>query len=114
MKRSYPLTEILPYLERIRDRFTDPANRDAFKNFSKTLLFEFPDTRQSYLFTVVNGLPTLEEKTIAAPDIKLMVNTDILAGILDKKINPMMAYMTRKFKVEGDQSDLLQLQKLMF
>ena len=108
------MAEILPYLERIRDRFTDPANRDTFKNFSKTLLFEFPDTRQSYLFTVVNGVPTLAEQSIADPDIKMTVNTDVLAGILDKKVNPMMAYMTRKFKIQGEQSDLLQLQKLMF
>ena len=107
------MSDILPYLERILGRFAEPALRDYFKNYSKTLQFEFPDTHQAFVLTVVEGNATLEEKTIANPDMKVTVNTDVLAGIMDKKINPITAYMTRKIKVQGEQEDLLKLQKLM-
>ena len=104
---------ILPYLERIRDRFSDPSLQETFKNFTKTLQFEFPDTQQRFLLTIVNGVATLEENAIPDPDMKTIANTDVLAGIMDKKINPMTAYMTRKIKAQGAQEDLLKLQKLM-
>jgi putative sterol carrier protein len=108
------MTDILPYLERVRTRFAEPTLQATFKNFSKTLQFEFPDTRQFFLLTVVNGQATLEEKGIEKPDVKTTATTDVLAGIMDKKINPMTAYMTRKVKVQGAQEDLMKLQKLLF
>ena len=108
------MVDILPYLQRVQDRFTDPTNQEAFKDFTKTILFEFPDTKQKFVMTIVNGVATLEEKTIEKPDIKTTANTDVLAGIMDKKVNPMTAYMTRKLKVQGAQEDLMSLQKLMF
>jgi putative sterol carrier protein len=107
------MSDILPYLERIHGRFADPTLRDYFKNYSKTLQFEFPDTHQTFVLTIVEGDATLEEKTIAHPDMKVTTNTDVLAGIMDKKINPITAYMTRKIKAQGEQEDLLKLQKLM-
>ena len=108
------MPDILPYLERVRDRFTDPAIHESFKSFTKTLLFEFPDTQQAFLLSVVDGNATLEEQTTTNPDIKVTANTDVLAGIMDKKTNPITAYMTRKIKVQGAQEDLLKLQKLLF
>lgn len=107
------MADILPYLERIRDRFTAPTNLNAFKDFTRTLSFEFPDTQQVFILTVVNGNPILEEKEAANADIKVTANTDVLAGIMDKKVNPMTAYMTRKIKAQGAQEDLVRLQKLM-
>lgn len=107
------MSDILPYLERIRDRFSDPALHETFKNFNKTLQFEFPDTRQTFLLTIVNGQAILEEKALEKPDMKTIANTDVLAGIMDQKINPLTAFMTRKVKVQGSQEDLMKLQKLM-
>ena len=107
------MADILPYLERIRDRFADPAMQESFKGFNKTLQFEFPDTQQAFLLTMTDGTATLEEKAIEHPDMKTIANTDVLAGIMDKKINPMTAFMTRKIKAQGDQGDLMRLQKLM-
>ncbi len=107
------MANILPYLERIRERFSDPAIRESFKDFNKTMQFEFPDTHQSFVMTLEHGEATLEEKAIEKPDMKTIVNTDVLAGIMDKKVNPMTAFMMRKIKVQGAQEDLLRLQKLM-
>lgn len=108
------MTEIRPYLERVRARFSDPKANDSFKTFNKTLLFEFPDTRQIFTLIVVEGQASLEEQAAANPDVKVTSNTDVLAGIMDRKIHPITAYMTRKIKVQGAQDDLLKLQKLLF
>ena len=108
------MTEIRPYLERVRERFSDPKVRDSFKTFNKTLLFDFPDTRQSFALIVVEGKANLAEQTVANPDVKVTINTEVLAGIMDRKVNPITAYMTRKIKVQGAQDDLLKLQKLLF
>lgn len=108
------MTDIQPYLERVRERFSDPKLQDSFKTFTKTLLFEFPDTQQTFALTVVEGNADLAEATADNPDVRVTTSTDVLAGIMDRKVNPITAYMTRKIKVQGAQSDLMQLQKLLF
>ncbi|HEY3992664.1 MAG TPA: SCP2 sterol-binding domain-containing protein [Ktedonobacteraceae bacterium] len=108
------MIEIRPYLEQVRERFTNPKVNDGFKAFNKTLLFEFPDTKQIFALIVVAGKASLEEQATASPDVRVTINTDVLAGIMDRKVNPITAYMTRKIKVQGAQSDLLKLQKLLF
>lgn len=108
------MTQIRPYLERVQERFADPRLQGSFKTFSKTLLFEFPDTQQHFTIVVNEGNAALQEVLTENPDVKVTVNTDILAGIMDHKVNPMMAYMTRKVKVQGAQDDLMKLQKLLF
>ena len=107
------MADVLPYLERIRDRFKDPSVQQSFKGYNKTLQFEFPDTKQTFVLTMNEGNATLEEKSLEKPDMKTIANTDVLAGIMDKKINPMTAFMTRKIKAQGSQEDLMKLQKLM-
>ena len=107
------MADVMPYLERIRDRFSDPSVAESFQDFTKTLQFDFPDTRQNYALVVVNGNAKLEEKSVEKPDVRVTANSDVLAGIMDKKINPMTAYMTRKIKAQGAQEDLVRLQKLM-
>jgi putative sterol carrier protein len=37
----------------------------------------------------------------------------MLAGIMDRTVNPIQAYITRKLKVTGKMDDLLRLQKLL-
>ncbi|GAC1566280.1 MAG: hypothetical protein NVS3B14_07410 [Ktedonobacteraceae bacterium] len=107
------MADILPYLERIQGRFSEPALQASLQGFTRTLLFDFPDTQQTYVISVVNGNATIEEKNISNADIKVTSNTDVLAGIMDKKVNPITAYMTRKIKAQGAQEDLLRLQKLL-
>ncbi len=107
------MADILPYLQRIQERFSDPSVQESLQDYTKTLLFDFPDTKQSYVLSVVNGNATIEEKSIANPDIRVTTNTDVLAGIMDKKVNPITAYMTRKIKAQGSQEDMMRLQVLM-
>ncbi len=106
------MTDILPYLQRIQDRFSEPSVRESLEDYTKTFLFDFPDTKQSYVLSVVNGNATIEEKSIANPDIRVTTNTDVLAGIIDQKVNPITAYLTRKIKTQGALEDLVRLQIL--
>lgn len=109
------MTDILPYLQRIRDRFEVPEIRDSFKGFAKTLAFIFTDTNQHFALHVSEeGTATLEEAEVPKPDISITSTTDMLAAILDKKMNPMTAFATRKIKPNGAMEDLMKLQKLMF
>jgi len=53
------------------------------------------------------------EETIPHPDIKVTTSSDTLAGILDRTVNPELAFITRKLKASGTMEDLLKLQKLL-
>ena len=77
--------------------------------------FIFTDLNTSYIMDVVNGeARSLKEESIEKPDIMVTITSDVLLGILDKKMNPVTSYMTGKIKIKGAMSDLLKLQKIMF
>ena len=106
--------DIKPYLQKMVDRFSNPSVQTALKGFNKTLQFKFSDTNDSWLIRAVDGTSaTLSQEAIEKPDILVTIATDILAGIMDKKINGTTAYMQRKIQVKGAMEDLMKLQKLM-
>jgi putative sterol carrier protein len=108
------MTEIKPYLQKMVDRFANPAVQASLKGFSKTLQFKFTDTNDSWLIRAMNGTSaTLSQESVEKPDIIVTITTDVLAGIMDKKINGTTAYMQRKIQVKGAMEDLMKLQKLM-
>jgi putative sterol carrier protein len=106
--------DIKPYLQKMVDRFADPGVQAALKGFTKTLQFKFTDTKEDWVLRAVNGTSaTLSQETLEKPDIVVTISTDILAGIMDKKVNGTTAYMTRKLQVKGAMEDLMKLQKIM-
>jgi len=108
------MTEIVPYLESIRARFEQPETRAAFQGFARTIQFLFPDLQRNFVLSIApDGSATLAEETLPQPDIKVTTSSDTLAGILDRKVNPELAFVTRKLKVSGKMEDLLKLQKLL-
>jgi putative sterol carrier protein len=108
------MADIVPYLERIRARFEQPETRAAFAGFARTIQFIFPDLRRNYVLRIASdGSAALAEETIAQPDISVTTGSDTLAGILDRKVNPELAFVTRKLKATGKMEDLLKLQKLL-
>ena len=108
------MPDIAPYLERICARFEQPAMRQTFQGFARTIQFFFPDLQRTFVLSIAgDGSAQVEEKTIAQPDITVTTRSDILAGILDRKVNPEVAFITRKLKVSGKMEDLLKLQKLL-
>jgi putative sterol carrier protein len=108
------MVDISPYLERIRARFEQPDTQSAFQGFAKSIQFMFSDLQCQFVLRIAqNGNATLAEETVPQPDITVTTNSDILAGILDRTINPELAFITRKLKVSGSMEDLLKLQKLL-
>ncbi len=108
------MADIKPYLQRMVNRFADPSVQASLKGFTKTLQFNFTDINESWLIRSVDGKEaTLTQETVEKPDILVTMATDILSGIMDKKINGTTAYMQRKIQIKGAMEDLMKLQKLM-
>jgi putative sterol carrier protein len=108
------MADIKPYLQKMVDRFANPAIQASLKGFTKTLQFKFTDTNESWLIRTVDGKEaTLSQEAVEKPDILVTISTDILSGIMDKKVNGTTAYMQRKIQVKGAMEDLMKLQKIM-
>ena len=108
------MADIKPYLQKMVDRFANPGVQAALKGFTKTLQFKFTDTNELWLIRAVDGTSaTLSLETLEKPDVLVTITTDVLAGIMDKKINGTTAYMQRKIQVKGAMEDLMKLQKIM-
>ena len=106
--------DIKPYLQKMVDRFANPSVQASLKGFTKNLQFKFSDTKEDWLIRAVNGnSATLSQEALEKPDIIVTISTDILAGIMDKKVNGTTAYMQRKIQVKGSMEDLMKLQKIM-
>jgi len=108
------MADVKPYLQKMVDRFADPGVQATMKGFTKTLQFKFTDTSESWLIRAVDGKEaTLVKEDAEKADIQITTATDILTGIMDKKINGTTAYMQRKIVVKGAMEDMMKLQKLM-
>jgi putative sterol carrier protein len=108
------MADIIPYLEQICARFEQPDVRDAFQGFARTIQFIFTDLQRNFALSIAqDGSATLAEVTLPQPDIKVTTSSDTLAGILDRTVNPQLAFITRKLKASGTMEDLLKLQKLL-
>jgi len=108
------MTNVQPYLQRIIERFANPSVQTSLKGFSRTLLFKFTDTQEDWVIRTVDGKEaTFSQETLATPDITITTTTDVLAGVMDHKINGMTAYMQRKIQTKGPMEDLIKMQKLI-
>lgn len=108
------MADIVPYLEQICARFVQPEMRATFRGFTKTMQFTFSDLQRDFTLSIAeDGSATLTEQTVPRPDVKVTTSSDILAGIIERTVNPIQAYITRKLKVTGQMEDLLRLQKLL-
>ncbi len=108
------MADIKPYLQKMVERFANPAVQASLKGFTKSLQFRFTDTKEDWLLKAVDGKEaSFTQETVEKPDILVTMTTDSLVGIMDKKINATAAYMQRKIQVKGAMEDLMKLQKIM-
>ena len=108
------MAEVKPYLQKIVDRFANPGVQASLKGFTRTMQFKFTDTSESWLIRATDGKEaTLTLEIVEKPDIAVTTATDILIGVMDKKINGTTAFMQRKIVVKGAMEDLMKLQKVM-
>ena len=108
------MADVNPYLQRIMERFSNPGIQASLKGFTRSLQFKFSDTNEVWLIRVVDGKDAvLTQENLEKPDITVTTTTDILAGVMDKKINGVTAFMQRKIQTKGPMEDLMKLQKVM-
>ena len=108
------MVDVQPYLQRIVERFSNPTIQSGLKGFTLALLFRFTDTNEDWLIKTVAGKEaTLFKETLANTDITITTTTEVLAGVMDRKINGMTAYMQRKIQTRGPMDDLMKMQKLI-
>jgi len=108
------MADVKPYLQKMVERFANPSVQASLKGFTKSVQFKFTDTNEAWLLKTVDGKEAaLTQEALEKPDILVTISTDILAGIMDKKVNGTTAYMQRKIQVKGAMEDLMKLQKIM-
>jgi len=108
------MADVLPLLDRIKGRFAEPAIQETFKGFTKKIMFDFTDTKEQYVLSVVDGKEaSIVKSAVQGADVVVTISTDILSGIMNRTTNPVTAYVTRRIKVKGSMEDLMKLQKIM-
>jgi putative sterol carrier protein len=108
------MTDVQPYLQKIIERIANPGTQAGLNGFTRTLLFKFTDTQEDWVMRIVDGKEAaLTKESSESPDVIITTTTEVLAGVLDKKINGITAFMQRKIQTKGAMEDLLKMQKLI-
>lgn len=101
-------------IRQLEAKFSDPGVQKSMEGFTQTLQVSFTDLGENYVFTIEDGkLSNVEKKSLPNAGIVITVSSTVLDGILIKKSNPMVAYMTGKLRMKGSREDLTRLQKIM-
>ncbi len=108
------MADVYPLLSMLKEKFNEPSIQETFKGFTKKIMFDFTDTKEQYVISVEDGkTATLDKAAAGNADVVVTTTTDILAGIMNKTVNPVTSYVMRRLKVKGSMEDLMKLQKLM-
>jgi putative sterol carrier protein len=108
------VVDIQPALQKLIDRFQEAAVQKSLSGFTKSLVFRFPDLNEEWVLHTVDGREaSLSREACPSPDVTTTMTSEVFAGIMDKKINPMAAYLQRKIRIKGPMEDILKMQKLM-
>jgi putative sterol carrier protein len=108
------MTDVLPYLSKFAGRAADPGAQAAMKGFTRTLMFTFTDSKEDWVVRFEDGREAgIAKETHPKPDLRFVTTTDVLAGVMDRKINGVMAFLQRRIQAHGPKEDLLKLQKLL-
>lgn len=94
-------------------KLDDPAYKDKFEGFEKTLQFNFTDQDFHILMIFKDQACELMDGAVDSPDIVITTATDTILGITDRKIKPLMAFMSGKLKAKGSIQDMQKVQLLM-
>lgn len=108
------MVDVQPYLQRIADQFENPKVQSSLKGFTRIMLFRFTDIGEDWLIKTMDGMEaTVAKDTHPNPDLTVTTTADVLTGVMDRRINGLMAYMQKKIQVQGSMEDLMKLQKLL-
>ena len=106
--------EIEDALNNVINKLNKPEIKSRFVNFSKTIMFTFPDIKVNYIIKVIKGnVESFKEGEIDNPHIHITVESKIFLNIINNNIKPMQAYTSGKLKAKGNMLDILKLQKIL-
>ncbi len=105
--------DLLAGLAKWTAKLADPVIKEKFKDFNKTLQFNFPDQPFNIVMIFKDQACELKEGAVPTPEIIITAKTDVILGITEGKIKPLPAFMTGKIKAKGGMQDLLKVQMLM-
>jgi len=92
---------------------TDPKVREAIVEKDRTVVLNFTDIDRSYVLSVKDGrMEEPIEGTIDDPTLRVTTDTDTMKKLIDRKMNPLMAYAMRKIRVEGPVEEIMMLKDL--
>lgn len=87
----------------------DPRVRDMAKEKDRLIVLHFTDG-DNYILEVKDGkLLEPREGTIEDPTLLVTTDTATMTKILEKKLNPLMAYAMKKIKVKGPMEEVILL-----
>lgn len=76
-------------------------NPEAASGVNITYQYEIEDSNNFYL-VVSDGTCQLTEGDAADPEVKMIMSSDTLHGIMAGEIEGMMAFMSGQLRLEGD------------
>ncbi|MGD2249846.1 MAG: SCP2 sterol-binding domain-containing protein [Candidatus Methanofastidiosia archaeon] len=100
-------------METFKEKLDNMA--ESNKGWTKTIQVAFTDIEKVYIMGVGEDgtVQKFEKKPLAekeSADATVTMTVDVIDGILKKELNPMMAVMQGKIKIDGDMSVLTRLQ----
>ena len=87
----------------------DPKVREMAEEKDRIIVLHFSDD-DDYILEVKDG-KMLEPRvgTVEDPTLLVMTDTGTMKKIIEKKLNPLMAYAMKKIKVKGPMEEVLVL-----
>ncbi len=105
--------DLLTGLAKWTAKLDDPNMKEKFKDFNKTLQFNFPDQPFNLHMVFKNQTCELKEGALPNPDMVITAKSEVILGITEGKVKPLPAFMTGKIKAKGGMQDMLKVQALM-
>ena len=101
----------------ISDIFTEMSKRfdpDQMAGFNGTIQFSLTgdDATEKYV-TINEGQFSVEDGGAADPTATVTMTTEDFRGLTSGELNPMMAFMQGKVKVDGDLNAVMKLQTVL-
>jgi putative sterol carrier protein len=94
-------------------KLDNPAIKEQFKGFDKTLQFDFTDVTFHLLMVFKDQKCALKEGSVPNPDIVISTSSATILSITKGEIDPMKAFLGRKLAAKGQMQDMLKVQLLM-
>ncbi len=88
----------------------DPDAKELMEAKDRMIVLVFTDIDKSYVLSVKGGrMEEPYEGTIESPTLTVTTDKDTMTALIEKKLNPLMAYAMRKIKVEGPIDEVMVL-----